>query len=285
MNSYFLNDLSLQGQYNSLEDFIKQNKSVIECISWARRNNCHIFKSMSFYSLKITSKNTMTDLGGFRSSDGEVNDLLRKYKLLLEVVNNNPFWDIDQNTDEKECYRDGNNMNGTVIAAAIQSGDAMFSFSESQYSDTCLEITYGSEKQNLYSITTPFMHSEYLLCISYSLIDDIIKHRYSGSNLDFTKMETKYGFTGFQTREVKECIATFDKFIKMDWKQIYNDKALRYKAYSPTDSKDWFLNSIFSDKNIDKFRCVNPKRCFGYREGNTFFVLRMERDHSISDNG
>lgn len=36
---------------------------------------------------------------------------------------------------------------------------------------------------------------------------------------------------------------------------------------------------------IYKFRCKNPKRCFGYRKNDVFHVLRMERDHKISDNG
>ena len=44
------------------------------------------------------------------------------------------------------------------------------------------------------------------------------------------------------------------------------------------------MTSKYSDKRIDKFRCVNPKRCFGYRDNDIFYVLRMGRDQNISDN-
>lgn len=30
---------------------------------------------------------------------------------------------------------------------------------------------------------------------------------------------------------------------------------------------------------------INDKRYFGYRECDVFNILRMERDHSMSDNG
>lgn len=70
------------------------------------------------------------------------------------------------------------------------------------------------------------------------------------------------------------------------WDRIFEDKGLHYKKYSPSSEKDnWFRGDKYSNLSIDKFRCVNPKRCFGYREYDVFHVLRMERDHSISDKG
>ena len=46
-----------------------------------------------------------------------------------------------------------------------------------------------------------------------------------------------------------------------------------------------FENLNLKIRKFINFRCKNPKRCFGYREGEKFYVLRMERDHKISDNG
>ena len=34
-----------------------------------------------------------------------------------------------------------------------------------------------------------------------------------------------------------------------------------------------------------KFRFSGVMRCFGYRKGDRFRVLRLERDHTVSDNG
>ena len=70
-----------------------------------------------------------------------------------------------------------------------------------------------------------------------------------------------------------------------DWTEIAQDAALRYKEYKPSRKENWFLGSPYEDMTIHKFRCGNPKRCFGFRQGDVFYVLRMERDHSISDKG
>lgn len=43
--------------------------------------------------------------------------------------------------------------------------------------------------------------------------------------------------------------------------------------------------TTIEDTQLVEFRCKNPKRCFGYRKNDVFHVLRMERDHKISDNG
>lgn len=38
-------------------------------------------------------------------------------------------------------------------------------------------------------------------------------------------------------------------------------------------------------KTIMKFRFSSVLRCFGYRKDNRFRILRIERDHKISDHG
>ena len=40
-----------------------------------------------------------------------------------------------------------------------------------------------------------------------------------------------------------------------------------------------------SHKCIMKIRCSDVIRVFGYRKGDKFRILRIERDHKISDNG
>ena len=105
--------------------------------------------------------------------------------------------------------------------------------------------------------------------------------------MDFSKFEKEYGFLDFSQSEIEDCIEAFDRFEEAEgWDEIVRDRTLNFKRYSPASNKDdWFRKSEFKDKKIYKFRCKNPKRCFGYREGEKFYVLRMERDHKISDNG
>ena len=64
------------------------------------------------------------------------------------------------------------------------------------------------------------------------------------------------------------------------------DDGLEYKKYTPAEKKkNWFLGRKYSGKTIMKFRFSGAMRCFGYRKGDRFRVLRLERDHTISDNG
>lgn len=285
MNKYFLNETSLIGQYESVDDFIRSNRALMECIHLVKEHGATIYKKSNFYDAKITNDENLYCLSKYRSNEGEINDLLRKFKYLLELACNNPYWDYEGIVDDSECLVDGNDCTGTVIAAAAASEGALFSFSSSDYTDKCLNALYNGHKTLVYSIFSPYMHSEYLMISSALTMDEIIKHRYKGTKLDFSKLDTKYGFSEFESYEIKDCISTFDRFIKMEWDQIYQDHSLCYKDYQAPRSKNWFAGSEFSSKEIIKFRCVNPKRCYGYRDGDTFYALRMERDHSISDNG
>ena len=63
-------------------------------------------------------------------------------------------------------------------------------------------------------------------------------------------------------------------------------QGLEYKKYTPkNDEKNWFRGLKYSGQTIMKFRFSSKMRCFGYRKENKFMVLRLERDHSISENG
>lgn len=128
---------------------------------------------------------------------------------------------------------------------------------------------------------------EYLWKNKETDIYDYLKARYIDRRLDFSKFEKEYGFLDFSQSEIEDCIEAFDRFEEAEgWDEIVRDRTLNFKRYSPASNKDdWFRKSEFKDKKIYKFRCKNTKRCFGYREGEKFYVLRMERDHKISDNG
>lgn len=117
-------------------------------------------------------------------------------------------------------------------------------------------------------------------------IDTYLKERYRGTRLSFEEFDLEYGFSDFEKEEIAECLEYFERFAKhKNWTEVMKDSALRYKEYQPSKKTNWFKGSRYEDVRIDKFRCGNPKRCFGYRKGDVFYALRMERDHSISDNG
>lgn len=109
--------------------------------------------------------------------------------------------------------------------------------------------------------------------------------KFQNTKLNFSLLESEYGFDILDSIQQKEFLSTFYKFSQMNWNDIIkssaNKKGLNYKQYDG----DWFRNSVYSGKNIFKFRTTQKSRCFGYRENDEFFILRFETDHKISDNG
>ena len=118
-------------------------------------------------------------------------------------------------------------------------------------------------------------------------INEYINVRYKNTRLNFSKLEDGFGFEILEKKEIEDCIESFERFANHEnWENLNHDRSLNYKEYSPSSKKDnWFSETEYKDKKIYKFRCGNPKRCFGYREQDQFYVLRIEKDHKISDNG
>lgn len=90
-----------------------------------------------------------------------------------------------------------------------------------------------------------------------------------------------------KSEELLRLMIALDKFVEHEsWEAIGLDDGLEYKKYAPSSSEeDWFLNSVHRNRTIMKFRFSSRMRCFGYRKGDRFRLLRIERDHRRSDKG
>ena len=286
MKKVFLNELSLDGQFHSIDDFLSDSIPTMKCLKYMDDNKRQISKCSQFYNCKITPEHTLHDLRGIKS------DKARKFKiLLLKTTDTPPFWDIDENREQDDNVHytmNSDNISGTSLAEAAESDGILISFYHKDYTDKILDIKKNDvETKNVISIFTPAYLAKKLWKDKEIQINDYLQMRYEGTRLNFSEFQTEYGFSGFEKDEICECMETFDKFIQLEsWDAILHDTALHYKKYMPSSREyNWFKNTTYEGKSIDKFRCGNPKRCFGYREKDIFYVLRMERDHKISDNG
>lgn len=63
---------------------------------------------------------------------------------------------------------------------------------------------------------------------------------------------------------------------------IDRDDGLEYKRYHGACKKNYFAGY---SQTIMKFRYSEKQRVFGYRKGDRFRVILIERDHKISNNG
>lgn len=286
MEKVYLNELSLDGQFQDIDQFLDDSMPVIRCLKYMNGQGIEVSKPTNFYNQRITQDKTFNDLRGVRT------DKARRLKsLLLSTTDNPPYWDNEETLkqDLSAKYFLGTiDVTATSIAEASEDEKIVLSFLHTDYANRELEVIKNDEDHlNVISVYSYEYLSEYLWKHKEVDIYDYLKAKYDKTRLDFSKFEPEYGFSEFSEEEIEDCIEAFNRFEKaVDWEEISNDSTLHYKRYSPSSKrKDWFRKSHYHDKNIYKFRCKNPKRCFGYRDGEKFYVLRMERDHKISDNG
>ena len=286
MNKIYLNELSLDGQFGNLEDFLEACLPLMKCLKFVKQNQGAVYKHSTFYRQKITQNMVWNDLRGVR------NDKARRLKsLLLSTTDNPPFWDVQENLSQDlnaQYIMDGEDVTATSVAEAAEENAVLLSFLHEKYKNRTLCVRKdGAVLQNIESAVTLDYLSEKLWNKQQIGIREYLCARYEGTRLNFSKMEKKYGFEEFEKEELRDCLQTFEKFVASEsWDEIVKDRGLYYKRYSPgSDDYDWFRKEEYQGKEIYKFRCGNPKRCFGYRERDVFYVLRMERDHKISDHG
>ena len=88
MDKIYLNEMSLDGQFSSMNAFIDSCDPMIKCLNYLKKQNEKVYKHSTFYKQKITQEKTFNDLRGAKG------DKARKLKiLLLSTTDNPPFWD------------------------------------------------------------------------------------------------------------------------------------------------------------------------------------------------
>lgn len=293
MNEVFLNEMSLEGQFNTIDEFLNACIPFFKCMNFVNKENegldkrkWQVLKHSQLYNRYITKKLKFNDIRGMKG------DKIRKLKsILLKTLDSPPFWDIDYNNivqdSNKRYYSNKIDISMTSLSEVAERSGRVISFRNDNYTD-CDVIVKNSEK--LFTVASSVNIRHLLISLWNEKKVDIytfLKFYFNASRLDFSKFEKKYGFDEFGHAEIYECIEAFQLMDGLEsWNDIYNNRALNYKEYSPSSKKtNWFENTKYEKMHIYKFRCGNPKRCFGYKDGEKFYVLRMERDHKISDKG
>lgn len=286
MENIYLNELSVDGQFQDIEEFSDAILPVMKCLKYIKNQGGVVYKYSEFYNRKITKDKTWNDLRTIRGDH-----FTRLKSLLLGTTDTPPFWDRQdkwkQDIDAK-YQLDDMDVAMTTIAEAAEANGVLLSFPMEKYQNKILHVTKNDAMYLQIPSAVSFdFFVESLREKKQIDIHEYVHKKYEGTRLNFSKIEKQYGFYDFEKEEVEDCLRTFDKFVKIEnWNAVYRDKSLRYKKYSPSSKEnDWFSDDLYKGNIIDKFRCGNKKRCFGYREDNIFYVLRMERDHKISDKG
>ncbi len=282
---FILNECSLYGQFESVEAFLKSLTANLQCFRLVRsQSDGEIRKISDFYKCRVTKERTLGDLKPYPKSE----ELTRLKIALDKEMKTEPYWDLLAVHDYgAEYWLDGEDMAATAVAEAAERGEALLSFDSERYSDCKLAVQRGGREYLVISVYRPAYLAE---CFGEKMgleRDECLRARYAETRLDCSLLEKEYGAGNLEKEEYGQLLGTLDKFVRHEsWETIGLDDGLEYKKYAPSSAEeDWFYNSVYRHKTIMKFRFSSRMRCFGYRKGERFRLLRIERDHKRSDKG
>lgn len=283
--NFILNEKSLHGQFKSVDEFLKSLEANLQCFRLVRsQEDGEIRKIADFYKCRVTEDQSLGDLKQYPRSD----ELSRLKIALDKEIRTEPYWDSAPEHDYGMSYWMGDeDMAATAVAEAAARQESLLSFDSTVYSDRKLCIKCDEKEYSVISIYRAAYLAE---CFGEQMglaRDECLKARYAGTRLDCSLLEKEYGAERLEKDEYTLLIGTLDKFVKHEsWESIGMDDGLEYKKYTPSSAaEDWFYNSAYSDVTIMKFRFSSRMRCFGYRKGERFRLLRIERDHKRSNKG
>lgn len=282
---FLLNERSLHGQFDNIEEFLTSLRPVVKCMELIRDySDMRIYKIQNFYECRITTKEKICDL-----KKHSVSDELMRFQLSLDnEIYEEPHWDKDPIHDVSDVFTwEGEDVTATSLAEAAVTENSLLSFESDKFKDCVLLIENMEREYRVNSIYTP----KYLLeqCEKNIEIDrrNMLSVRYDETRIDCSTLEEKYGVDFLEKHEFEMLVSSLDKFVQHhSWEDIDRDDGLQYKKYNPNSSKDnWFKGAKYKGRTIMKFRFSDVLRCYGYRKNDKFRILRLERDHTISDKG
>lgn len=282
---FLLNEKSLFGQFQSTEDFLHTLPANLRCFDLVKsQGKGQIWKITDFYKCQITPDMKVGDLQRCK-----ITDALLKLRLVLDKeIRTEPYWDLAPSHDYGNIYwMDGEDVSATAVAEAAERGIGVLSFDSPAYSDRKLVIEKNEAQFYVHSVYRPRYLVEHFAEGMGLDGDECLRARYEGTRIDCTLLEREYGTRILERREYDLLIDTLDKFVNHEsWESIGTDDGLEYKKYSPASNREnWFFNTPYRDKTIMKFRFSRKMRCYGFRKGERFRLLRLERDHKESDKG
>lgn len=290
---HILNELSLTGQFQSVDDFVREGALPLADVlaDIAKFGGSLLYKKSDFYQCNALPNMTFFDLV-IAGTPARTNDSLRKLKSKLALLMNEPHWDLNPQQDEKAIYLMVDNsgkeidVSGTSVAEALVRKACLVSFAKSAFVQTPINVKEKTENTyyNVENVWQSGQVCDILQKAGLLSIEDYIIGKYSGK-LDFSRIDAKNGFSLIDSSNLSIFESGFRKFNELPWSRIPMDDALDYKEFHYNANTKRFFHKEIWNKGVRKFRITQEIRCFGYVEGGTFYVLRFDLDHILSDLG
>jgi len=277
-----INELSLEGQYSTVSEFLSKGLCVfINVLDEISITNHMLLKKYDFYKTRVTKEKNIHDI--LVGNISREYDLIRKFKRKLATLIEEPFWENDKKHSDDDTYLfDNVNINDSSLAESCERDRVVVSFLHSKFKILKIPVLKNQDEISLDNLYDKFHFLELIRSREELSFEEYVRLKFANTKLNFSLIDDKFGFALLNTTdEGNAFLSSFEKFIKMSWNDILKDVGFEYKTYKDQN----IFKRKYSDKNICKFRTSQRFRCFGFRENDTFFVIRFESDHKLSDKG
>jgi len=280
MTDILINELSLNGQFNSVYEFIDSALLKFnDILNEIKGTNILLYKKQVFYESKITGDTTIYNI--LVGAISRQYDAIRKMKLNLTCLFEDPYWENDQKHSPDILYLFmGNCITGQSLAEACERDRMVISFIHKDFSSEKLLVLKEETKIELDNFVDKINFIETAYNKNIIICEEYCKKKFKGGKLDFSKINPNESFNILSKEDESLFIDGFRKFTELTWPQINVDDALDYKEYKDRRGHFKLIN-----KKIHKFRITQKYRCFGYIEQGIFYVLLFDLTHKMSDEG
>lgn len=285
-----INEQSLDGQFETVDDFLESLVPMLKIHKLIEEtDNVALLRHHELYMRSVTQRDTLYDV--MKDNRSRTSSEIRAFKQIIQkLTSEEPFWSLSPLHSNRDHYVHLGHASlppyGHCLAEACERDRIVISFQHNSYKEDSLEILKNNSSIVIINITDQIQLSELLLENQLITHSSYCKFRFDPRKLAFNLLDIEFGFDTLERDELKAFISSFKTFYELSWDEIVKSDGLQYKAYSPSSKEDdWFRHSSHESKNIYKFRVSSKYRCFGIREGDTFFVLRFETTHKHSDKG
>lgn len=290
---HILNELSLVGQYSSIDDFVKHGALPLADVltEISKFGGSLLYKKSDFYQCKALPNKTFHDVV-FTGINARLSDELRRLKSRMAALMNDPYWDLDSKQGESAIYlmvdasQKDADVSGTSVAEAFVRKACLVSFSKSAFEQATVSVkeSADSEYKSVDNVWQKGHVCEVLRKAGFLSIPDYIVYTYS-NKLDFSQIDARYGFALINSMNISLFESGFKKFNQLSWPQIAIDEGLDFKEFNNNrNTRPYITNDVWR-KGVKKFRVSREIRCFGYVEDGVFRVLRFDLEHELSDLG
>jgi hypothetical protein len=274
-----VNELSLKGQFRTVDYFFESGLiPFLRILKEMNSNTDFLYKKSNFFEAMVTPHDTICDI--YTGDIFRLRDEIRKFKSQLVQLFDNPYWEDSTKQFMNSIYsHDGNNVSHSSLAEACERDRMVASFRHNSFLSKQLMVNKDGQEIEIDNLIEQWQFTRIAYERKHIPFDEYCRRIFSKSKLDFSKIDSREGFSLVKNEEERLFLDGFRKFSELSWQQIFVDEALEYKEYN---SRAPFRNIR---EKIFKFRISRKYRCFGYVKDGVFFVLLFDLEHKLSDIG